>query len=146
MLKHALIAATLVVTALGRAPLAAAGDSDSDGGRRRSIDVLRGVDRATDQHVVHDQGHDRGHNDHRGDDGRVRDAYPPWRHRRPAAYTHPPHDQRHPGYTCRHCHFRTGSRDVFFHHVHWQHHVPWHRVGGYLAWHPLHVFFSLGGH
>ena len=142
MLKYAVIAATLIATALAGAPLAAAGDSDSNSGRRRNVDIFRGVDRAADQHVVHDHGH--GHA--RGHDGDVRDAYPAWHDRWPAAYTHPPHDPHHPGYTCRHCHFRTASRDVFFHHVHRQHHVPWHRIGAYLAWHPLHLFFSLGGH
>ena len=142
MLKHILIAATLVTTTLAGAPLATAGDSDSDSGRQRKAEVLRG-DRLADRHVVRDRRPGRGHDDR---DSHVRGAYPPWRHRQPAAYGHRPHDHRHPGYYCRHCHFRTDSRDAFFHHVHHRHHVPWHRVGAYLAWHPFHVFFSFGGH
>lgn len=144
MFKHAFIAAAVAVAALGGVATAFAGDSDSD--RRSGL----GGDASARRHGEVTQrldGHDRD-SAHRF--GR-RPVYPHapqrhWRDWRHAGHGHPSHHDRHPGYHCRYCHYRTGSRGAFFDHMHHHHHVPWHRVGAHLAWHPLHFFFAFDGH
>ena len=141
MLKHALVTITFAATALAGVDLAVADHSDSDRRPRHQADV------PGRHHTPPSRGRDV-----REDDSRHRyghwPAHPhaPSPHWRPTAHTRPSRGDHPPGYHCRHCHYRTGSRDAFFRHMHHHHDVPWHRVGAYLAWHPLHLFLRFGGH